>query len=72
NKQYRSLLWQELTYDHMADDEPDSTIDRTNNYYLIDFSSLKPDTISSDTIKLTRQFANLLRSKTPNERPVEN
>lgn len=64
---YRSLLWQELTHDHIVDDEADSTVDRTNNYYLIDFSSLKPDTIVRDTMKLTMQFADLLKKRTPNE-----
>jgi hypothetical protein len=62
---YRSFLFEELTHDHIHDEEPDTFPSRTNNYYLVDFSVIKPDTISTDSLKLTVQFSDLLRKKSP-------
>jgi hypothetical protein len=67
NQQYRAFLFQELTHDRSVDDEPDTTIERTNNYFLVDFSRIKPDTVSTDTVMLTSQFAGLLKKRTPAE-----
>lgn len=59
-KKYKSFTWVEESHDHSVEDEKDTTVERWNNYYLIDISKSKVDTVSKDEKLLTKKFEKLL------------
>lgn len=60
-KKYKSFTWVEESHDHSVEDEKDTTVERWNNYYLIDISKSKVDTVSKDEKELLRKYGKLIR-----------
>ena len=59
-KKYKSFTWVEESHDHSVEDEKDTTVEKWSNYYLIDISKSKIDTVSKDEKLLTKRFKKLL------------
>jgi len=60
NKGYKAFVWNHTSYDHSAEDINDSTVEETNQYYLLELSKLKPDTINRDENQLKNKFSTLI------------
>ncbi len=61
SNQLKAFTYSYFSYDHSVDEESDTTIEVSHNYFLtrIGFSSV--DTISTDSIKLTEQFKSQIK-----------
>ncbi|MGV3611286.1 MAG: hypothetical protein ACO1N0_10080 [Fluviicola sp.] len=62
NKQLQSFVYDYSSYNHEVEDTTDHTIDVWKNYYLINCSSPKFDTISKNEIRLKKQFKHQLKT----------
>ncbi|MDI9365771.1 MAG: hypothetical protein QM541_12525 [Flavobacterium sp.] len=61
NKKFKCFIWVKESHDNSVDNVNDTTIEHWNNYYLINISKNKADTISTDEKILTKKFARLLK-----------
>lgn len=60
-KKYKCFMWVEESHDNSVDDEKDTTVQRWNYYYLLDFSKAKVDTVNKDEKELLKKFGSLIR-----------
>jgi hypothetical protein len=60
NKNLHSFTWEQVGHDNSVENEKDTTTELYNYYYLIDLSKQPIDTISKDSVQLSKLFKGLI------------